>query len=254
MRSLFVLVALVFFAAPHAAPAASGKSRTPEWLSSDLPLPLTVRSPQDLAFKSQAERQYLIFNLLGSGKVAYDAGDFTTAAAKWETLLSVPGLEPELDKVVRPLLLDARAKAGASQTTLPPPPAPKPEAEPAQEKPKRAALVTVEGAVSGGGLGGPGGAVITLKRLDGPLPKLVPVRDRVVLQRGKQFLPRVVAVPVGSSLLFRNEDEIAHNVFSLSKPVPFDTGLYKAGNDKTQEFDKPGAIQLLCNIHTQMQG
>lgn len=253
MRPLIAALALAALAAPPA-PAAPARPKVPDWLSSDFPLPLAVRTPQDLAFKAQAERQYLVFNLLASGKVAWDQGDFATAAARWETLLTVPDLEPGLDKVVRPLLLEARAKAGTAPTALPPAPAPRPEPAPAPEKPKRPALVTVEGLVSGGGQAGPGGAVITLKRLDGAMPRLVPVRDRVVLQRGKQFLPRVVVVPVGSSLVFRNEDEIAHDVFSLSKVQPFDTGLYKAGNDKTQELDKAGVVQLLCNIHTQMQG
>ena len=38
----------------------------------------------DLAVKAAAERQYLIFNLLAGGKLAWDAGDFATAATKWE--------------------------------------------------------------------------------------------------------------------------------------------------------------------------
>ena len=79
-----------------------------DWLGSEMPLPLAVRTPQDLQFKNIAEREYLIFNLLSSGKVAWDSGDFATAAAKWESLLSVPGLDPEIDKVVRPFAEEAR--------------------------------------------------------------------------------------------------------------------------------------------------
>src|SRR5713226_9280238 len=90
--------------------AASGKH---EWLGSEMPLPLAVRTPQDLEFKSVAEREYLIFNLLTSGKVAWDAGDFATAAAKWESLLAVPDLEPSIDKVVRPFALEARRARAA---------------------------------------------------------------------------------------------------------------------------------------------
>jgi len=47
-----------------------------EWLGAEMPLPLAVRTPQDLQFKNIAEREYLIFNLLSSGKVAWDSGDF----------------------------------------------------------------------------------------------------------------------------------------------------------------------------------
>jgi plastocyanin len=232
--------------------AASGKH---EWLGSEMPLPLAVRTPQDLEFKSVAEREYLIFNLLTSGKVAWDAGDFATAAAKWESLLAVPDLEPSIDKVVRPFAQEARRKAGGKAGDVPPPPAPRvsrEESAPAPSPRKREVTsVLVEGTVSGGGAAGPGGAVVSLRRTDGPMPKPLPAR-KVVLQRGKAFVPRVLAIGEGSSVVFRNEDPINHNVFSLAPH--FDTGLYGAGGEKEQVFDKAGVVQLLCNIHSSMIG
>src|SRR5688572_19508928 len=104
-------------AAPGAAQAqaqaqAPAKPEVPAWLGEELPLPLSVKTPQDLALKAVAERQYLVFDLLARGKLAWDAGDFVTAAAKWEALLRVPGIDPELDRVVRPLAVEARARAG----------------------------------------------------------------------------------------------------------------------------------------------
>src|ERR1041384_842922 len=96
-----------------------------EWLGPEMPLPLAVRTPQDLEFKSVAEREYLIFNLLASGKVAWDAGDYATAARNWESLLSVPELDPAIEKVVKPFAEQARAKAGnAPVAAEPPPPVP----------------------------------------------------------------------------------------------------------------------------------
>ena len=225
-----------------------------DWLGAEMPLPLAVRTPQDLQFKTLAEREYLIFNLLSSGKVAWDAGDFAGAAAKWESLLSVPALDPEIDKVVRPFAEEARRKAGGKPGDTPaPPPArvTREEAQPAPARKREAALTSVEGTVSGGGAAGPGGAVVTLRRTDGPTPKPSPSR-KVVLQHGKAFVPRVLAVAEGSSVVFRNDDPINHNVFSLSPH--FDTGLYGAGGEKEQVFDKPGVVQLLCNIHSSMIG
>ena len=65
----------------------------PSWPGTELPLPLAVRTPHDLAFKALAERHYLVFNLLAGGKAAFDAGDFASAALKWEALLQLPRLD-----------------------------------------------------------------------------------------------------------------------------------------------------------------
>jgi hypothetical protein len=75
-----------------------------------------------------------------------------------------------------------------------------------------------------------------------------------VLQQGKRFEPRVIAVPVGSTVSFKNEDEIFHNVFSLTRGADFDLGLYGKDLSRDRRFETPGAVQLLCNIHSSMQG
>ena len=64
----------------------------------------------------------------------------------------------------------------------------------------------------------------------------------------------MLVVPVGTKVSFRNEDPIFHNVFSLSKPNDFDTGLYKQGATYTQTFKRAGVVQVLCNIHSSMLG
>ena len=102
-RAALPLVLLVL-SSPGAARAARGGR---EWLGEEMPLPLAVKTAQDLAVKAVAEKQYLVFNLLAGGKLAWDAGDFATAAAKWEQLLRVPNLDPEIDRVIRPLAVAA---------------------------------------------------------------------------------------------------------------------------------------------------
>jgi len=71
-------------------------------------------------------------------------------------------------------------------------------------------------------------------------------------QKNKAFLPRVLAVPVGSTVNFPNEDPIFHNVFSLSRPNPFDLGLYRDGDSKNVTFKAATAYRVFCNIHPQM--
>ena len=77
-------------------------------------------------------------------------------------------------------------------------------------------------------------------------------KQRVVEQREKQFLPRVLAIPPGSTVAFPNFDGIFHNVFSLSPIKRFDVGLYKDGDTRELKFEKPGIVRLACNIHAQM--
>ncbi len=260
---LAIVVGLAGLAAEaHAAPNAA---RNSGWLGEELPLPLSVRTPQDLAVKQVAERQYLIFNLLAGGKLAWDAGDWATAANKWEALLRLPALDPEIDRVIRPLAHEARAKAGGAPVAdIPPAPAATPSAlaPSAPAAPAEASAtsrdahitVAVSGTLSGGGPQGPGGAVIWLKRHSGETPRPAPAKGKVINQRNKSFMPHVLAVPVGSKVDFRNEDAIFHNVFSLSKPNDFDTGLYRQGASYSQVFKKAGPVQILCNIHSSMLG
>src|SRR5262245_53005624 len=259
--------ALTFTAAAYLAAATplGAAEPPPKWLGDELPLPLAVKTPQDIGFKAAAERQYLIFNLLAGGKLAYQRGEYGVAVEKWETLLRVSGLDPQIEKAVMPFLTDARAKAGHAphvepkpEPAEPVPPTPEKWAEPRPRPapaPRRAAAQsTVSGMVSGGGQIGPGGAVLWLKRTDGPMPRTVATGNQVMTQREKTFLPHVLAVPLGATVQFRNDDRIYHNVFSIAKPNDFDAGIRATGATYTRTFNNPGAVEILCNIHSTMNG
>ena len=77
-------------------------------------------------------------------------------------------------------------------------------------------------------------------------------KQRVVEQRNKQFSPRLLAIPPGSTVAFPNFDPYYHNVFSLSATQPFDIGSYKDGQSRSMKFDKPGLVRLGCNVHAKM--
>jgi plastocyanin len=70
--------------------------------------------------------------------------------------------------------------------------------------------------------------------------------------RGKVLLPHVLAIPVGSTVEFPNEDPISHNLFSLSSANAFDLGLYRRGAGKSQKFNAPGVVNVYCNVHPNM--
>jgi plastocyanin len=77
-------------------------------------------------------------------------------------------------------------------------------------------------------------------------------RRPVLDQRNLRFTPRVLAVQVGTTVEFPNNDRVFHNVFSFRDGKRFDLGLYPIGSIKRVTFDKPGVSRIFCNIHPQM--
>jgi len=82
--------------------------------------------------------------------------------------------------------------------------------------------------------------------------RAVPPRRAAIRQRGETFVPRVVAVPVGSTVDFPNDDPIYHNVFSLSRARTFNLGRFPRGESRAVKFDKAGIIKVFCDIHSHM--
>jgi hypothetical protein len=252
-----LLAGLLVATGAGGAPAPAPQMPLPIAPGHEAPLPIAVRTPHDLAFKTEVERQYLIVNLMAGGRIGYEAGDFARAVRDWEALFKIPNLPPEITRVVAPLLADAHRQHGSAAAPAAPPAAP--VAEPpaptiAPPPPEAPPAAVVSGTVTGGGTIGPGGAVIWLKRLDGPTPLPRRGRQRLINQLGKTFVPHVLAIGVGDSVSFRNDDPYFHNVFSLSAGQGFDAGLYTAGRSFVKTFARPGPVELLCNIHASMIG
>jgi len=79
------------------------------------------------------------------------------------------------------------------------------------------------------------------------------VESHHVVQQGAVFTPHVLPIVVGTTVEWPNNDDIYHNVFSMSDPKPFDLGLYKHGEPgKRVTFDKPGRVDVFCSIHANM--
>jgi len=75
-------------------------------------------------------------------------------------------------------------------------------------------------------------------------------------QRDERFVPHVLAVLQGATVDFPNEDDVYHNVFSLSSAAAgrrgFDLGRYPKGTSRSVTFAKPGIVQVFCHIHSDM--
>lgn len=81
-----------------------------------------------------------------------------------------------------------------------------------------------------------------------PLPE-----PAVMAQENRAFVPHLLVIPRGSRVEFPNRDNTQHHVYSFSRPHPFNIALYAGHPEAPIVFDKPGVIELGCNIHDRMQ-
>lgn len=91
--------------------------------------------------------------------------------------------------------------------------------------------------------------------IDEPLASVTPpgtTSVAITTQRNAIFDPHVLAIAVGTTVKWPNEDEIYHNVFSMSDAKQFDLGLYHQEKVPVLLFDKVGRIDVFCAIHSQM--
>jgi plastocyanin len=110
---------------------------------------------------------------------------------------------------------------------------------------------TVNGTVKVRGLRSPANVLVYLTKT--PRMNLDLSGMRLVMdQKDLTFRPHILPVPVGASISFPNNDKVDHNVFSLSRTKKFNLGSYKPGENKTIRFDKPGVVELRCDVHAEM--
>ena len=82
-------------------------------------------------------------------------------------------------------------------------------------------------------------------------PPRGPLTQRIV-QKDATFEPHVLPVVVGTVVRWPNEDEIFHNVFSMTETQDFNLGFYKKEKVPEVPFDRLGRVDIFCAIHTNM--
>jgi plastocyanin len=80
-------------------------------------------------------------------------------------------------------------------------------------------------------------------------PPSIPPR---IDQQDMMFRPLVLPVIAGTTVDFPNNDDVFHNVFSYSSPKEFDLGRYPIGKSRNVTFDRPGVVNVYCDIHAYM--
>ena len=93
------------------------------------------------------------------------------------------------------------------------------------------------------------------EQLHPPEARLESRRHGSMAQHDEHFVPHVLPVVQGATVDFPNQDDVYHNVFSLSAaagPKGFDLGRYPKGSSRSFTFLRAGTVQVFCHIHSDM--
>ena len=77
-------------------------------------------------------------------------------------------------------------------------------------------------------------------------------RTVTVVLRNSTFAPGRVQITAGSTVIWRNDDQLVHTVTANDKS--FDSGLLQPGKTYSRTFDKPGQYSYYCMPHPFMKG
>jgi plastocyanin len=75
-----------------------------------------------------------------------------------------------------------------------------------------------------------------------------------IRQSDLAIVPHLTVVQSGTRIDFPNQDEVFHNIFSLSQTHPFNLGRYPPGESRSERFSEPGVLRMFCDIHSEMSG
>ncbi len=84
-----------------------------------------------------------------------------------------------------------------------------------------------------------------------------PPKQHVIMdQKNLAFVPHVLPVVAGTTVDFRNSDQVLHNVFTPDKCAgKFNLGTWPKGEVRSVTFGDVGCSPvLLCNVHPEMEG
>lgn len=77
--------------------------------------------------------------------------------------------------------------------------------------------------------------------------------EYLITQNDLQFKPAIKVVKPGDSVKFRNDDNVVHNIISLTDEFQFDLGKFQPGMAKNVSFKQKGVVDVQCTIHPGMK-
>ncbi|MDO9710883.1 cupredoxin domain-containing protein [Paracraurococcus lichenis] len=74
-----------------------------------------------------------------------------------------------------------------------------------------------------------------------------------VRQANSSFAPGTLTLRAGTQVVFRNDDQLAHNVYSRTEGQAFNLGMAKPGESVERAFATPGTVDIRCAVHPRMR-
>ena len=115
----------------------------------------------------------------------------------------------------------------------------------------------VKGKVTASGLRSPENIAVYIDSIPGKtFPP--PAQQAAMDQHHLAFVPHVLVVLKGTTVDFKNEDPVGHNVYwpaiNRNRKLAHNMGTWPQGISKPFTFNDLGDVPLLCNVHPEMSG
>lgn len=76
---------------------------------------------------------------------------------------------------------------------------------------------------------------------------------QVIKQKGRLFSPGKLTVKSGAVLVFENDDNVTHHVYSATKGHEFKLETVPPGEKAKHTFTKRGRVDVRCGLHPGMR-
>jgi len=77
--------------------------------------------------------------------------------------------------------------------------------------------------------------------------------DHEIVQSDRAFSKQEISIKAGDQIVFKNDDEVTHNVYSATAGMSFDLKRQAPGASSTVPFPKEGTAEVQCSIHPKMK-
>ena len=99
-----------------------------------------------------------------------------------------------------------------------------------------------------------GDAVVHIDKVPGATFS-APEKHAAMDQKNLVFIPHILPVLAGTTVDYKNSDDVLHNVFSPDQCAEkFNLGTWPKGQTRSYSFKEPGCFPvMLCNVHPEME-